>query len=101
MTTATDTNTERIARLEGAYEHLATKADLAQLELRLTQEMTQQELRLTQEMAQVESRLTQEMTQVESRMAQEIARVETRMTWRMIGAAGVIIAAVGLIVRFL
>ena len=79
MTMATDTNTERIARLEGAYEHLATKADLAQLELRLTQEMAQ----------------------VESRMAQQIAQVETRMTWRMIGAAGVIIAAVGLIVRFL
>ena len=97
MTTATDTNTERIARLEGAYEHLATKADLAQMELRLTQEMTQMESRLTQETA----RLTQEMAQVESRMAQEIARVESRMTWRLIGAAGVIIAAVGLIVRFL
>ncbi len=97
MTTATDTNTERIARLEGAYEHLATKADLAQMELRLTQEMTQ----MAQEMTRVEARLTQEMAQVESRMAQEIARVESRMTWRMIGAAGVVIAAVGLIVRFL
>ena len=96
MTMATDTNTERIARLEGAYEHLATKADLAQMELRLTQEMTQ----MAQEMTRVEARLTQEMAQVESRMAQEIARVESRMTWRMIGAAGVIIAAVGLIVRF-
>ena len=79
MAMAADTNTERIARLEGAYEHLATKADLAQLELRLTQEMAQ----------------------VESRLAQQIAQVETRMTWRMIGAAGVVIAAVGLIVRFL
>ena len=101
MTTATDPITERVARLEGAYEHLATKADLAQLELRLTQEMAQVELRLTQEITQAESRMAQEMTQVESRMAQEIARVESRMTWRMIGAAGVIIAAVGLIVRFL
>ena len=54
--------------MEGAYEHLATKADLVQLELRLTQQM---------------------------------ARMESRLTWRMIGAAGVIIAAVGLIVRFL
>ncbi len=26
---------ERLSRLEGAYEHLATKADLAQLEVRL------------------------------------------------------------------
>ena len=28
--------TERLARLEGAYDHLATKADLASLETRLT-----------------------------------------------------------------
>ena len=68
MATITDPITERVARLEGAYEHLATKADLVQLELRLTQQM---------------------------------AQMESRLTWRMIGAAGVIIAAVGLIVRFL
>ena len=83
MATATDTNTERIMRLEGAYEHLATKAALAHLELRLTQELTQMETRLTRQMAQMESRLT----------------------WRMIGAmagmSGAIITAVGLIVRFL
>ena len=36
MTTTTDPITERMARLEGAYEHLATKADLAQLESRMT-----------------------------------------------------------------
>ena len=38
MTTISDTNTDtdRISRLEGAYEHRATKADLAQMETRLT-----------------------------------------------------------------
>ena len=30
------TEAERLARLEGAYDHLATKADLANLEARLT-----------------------------------------------------------------
>ena len=30
------TDPQRLARLEGAYEHLATKADLKDLELRLT-----------------------------------------------------------------
>ena len=39
MATTTDTLTERVARLEGAYEHLATKADLAQMESRLTLRM--------------------------------------------------------------
>ena len=100
MTTATDPITERVARLEGVYEHLATKADLAQMELRLTQEMTQMESRMTQET----SRLTQEMTQLETRMVQQMAQMESRLTWRMIGAmvgmSGAIITAVGLIVRF-
>ena len=36
MATMTDPITERVARLEGAYEHLATKADLAQMETRMT-----------------------------------------------------------------
>lgn len=39
----TNTDTDRIARLEGAYEHLATKADVAQLEAR----MAEMEARLT------------------------------------------------------
>ena len=34
MTTACSTE-ERVARLEGGYEHLATKADLAAMESRL------------------------------------------------------------------
>ena len=72
MATATDPITERVARLEGAYEHLATKADLAQLELRLTQQM-----------AQMESRLT------------------WRMIGAMIGMSGATITAVALIVRFM
>ncbi|MCY3896543.1 MAG: hypothetical protein OXG17_08745 [Chloroflexi bacterium] len=35
------TDTQRLARLEGAYEHLATKADLKDLELRLTAEIAE------------------------------------------------------------
>ena len=33
---------QRVSRLEGAYEHLATKADLAQLELRLAEKFGHQ-----------------------------------------------------------
>ena len=75
MATMTDPIPERMARLEGAYEHLATKADLAHL--------------------------ATHMAQMETRMAQ----METRMTWRLIGAmvgmSGIIITSVALIVRFL
>ena len=38
---------ERLARLEGAYEHLVTKADLKDLELRLTSNLRSLETRLT------------------------------------------------------
>ena len=31
---------QRVGQLEGAYQHLATKADLAQLEIRLTKEIS-------------------------------------------------------------
>lgn len=75
MATMTDPIPERMARLEGAYEHLATKVDLAHL--------------------------ATHMAQLETRMAQ----METRMTWRLIGAmvgmSGIIITSVALIVRFL
>ena len=43
MLNDTNTDTDRISRLEGAYEHLATKADVAQLEAR----MAEMETRLT------------------------------------------------------
>ena len=46
MATMTDPITERMARLEGAYEHLATKADLAQLETRMAQMETRMTWRL-------------------------------------------------------
>ena len=37
---------ERVSRLEGAYEHLATKADLAELKAELMAAMAQMEVRL-------------------------------------------------------
>ena len=39
---------QRVSRLEGAYAHLATKADLAQLELRLTEKFGQLETKFSQ-----------------------------------------------------
>ena len=36
MATATTSIDERVSKMEGAYDHLATKPDLAQLESRLT-----------------------------------------------------------------
>ncbi|MDE2902570.1 MAG: hypothetical protein OXP73_06030 [Chloroflexota bacterium] len=41
------TEAERLSRLEGAYEHLATKADIADLRGELKVELTRVETRLT------------------------------------------------------
>ncbi len=47
MATMTDPPiTERMARLEGAYEHLATKADVAQIETRVAEMETRMTWRL-------------------------------------------------------
>ena len=50
MTTETReriTDPERLSRLEGAYGHLATKADIAALETRLTEKIAALETRMT------------------------------------------------------
>ena len=46
MATMTDPITERMAHLEGSYEHLATKADVAQLETRMVEMETRMTWRL-------------------------------------------------------
>ncbi len=52
---------ERLSRLEGAYEHLATKADLAELKGELKAEMAEMEGGLKAEMAHMEVRLVRWM----------------------------------------
>ena len=42
MTNPTLTPEERLSRLEGVYEHLATKADLANLKAELSKDVTDQ-----------------------------------------------------------
>ena len=71
-------------------DSLATKADLAEVEGRVMLEI-----------AQAEGRLRVEIAQSEGRVMAALSKSETRVTWRMVGATGVMIAAVGLMIRFL
>ena len=57
MTTERLTQTERIARLEGAYEHLATKADIAELRGEFQAEISRLEGHIDTRIAELESRL--------------------------------------------
>ncbi len=58
--TTQPTDTERLSRLEGAYEHLATKADVAEVKTDVAEikgELGTVEARLEARMADMESRL--------------------------------------------
>lgn len=123
MTTLSDTNmdtdTDRIACLEGAYVHLSTKADVAQLVEQMTQQIADSELRMKQNIADSEKRMVRHMTGREayrtqnaansgkcltkqmSRLETRLAEMESRLTWRLIGAVGVIVVAKILMERFL
>lgn len=78
---------ERVSRLEGGYDHLATKADVAQTRTEVANVRT--------EVANVRT----ENAESESRTAQRIADAQSRNTRWLIAIAGLIIAAVTLIDR--
>ena len=65
MATVPPTIEERLARLEGVYDHLASKADLAELRAILKDDI-----------ARVESDLRNDIARVESDLKNDIARVQ-------------------------
>ena len=66
MATVPPTVEERLARLEGVYDHLASKADLAELRAVLKDDI-----------AHVESDLKADIARVESGLKDDIAHVQT------------------------
>ena len=68
MATVPPTIEERLARLEGVYDHLASKADLAELRSILKDDI-----------ARVESDLKAEITRVESSLKDDMARLQAEM----------------------
>ena len=81
--TTTDDIRERVSRLEGGYDHLATKADLARLEARV---------------GQLESRMEARFEQMETRMDARFAQMENRLLLKF---GGLVIATVGVAVAVL
>ena len=66
MATVPPTIEERLARLEGVYDHLASKADLAELRAVLKDDMA----RLQAEITRVESGLKDDITHLQAEMAE-------------------------------
>ena len=71
MATVPPTIEERLARLEGVYDHLASKADLAELRAVLKDDIA----RLQAEITRVESGLKDDIT----RLKDDIARLQAEM----------------------
>ena len=95
---------QRVGQLEGAYNHLATKADLSQMEARLTGDSSQMGTRLTADISRVETRLTADISRVETRLTRDISNLKSDINKVIIGLAGlqlVGLGAVAAIMRFL
>ncbi|MDE0336056.1 MAG: hypothetical protein OXI80_00170 [Caldilineaceae bacterium] len=84
------TESERIARIEGAYEHLATKADVE------TVKTAVHEVRA--EVQTVKTELQNEIQTVRSEMHGEIAGIKNDLRW-MKWALGIVV--VGVLLPFL
>ena len=108
MTTATDG--DRLSRLEGAYEHLATKADLERLRGDLQREMEQMRGDLQREMEQMRGDLQREMEQMRGGLQGEMERMrgdlrgemqamENRLLIRLGGIVGLAAAITVAVVR--
>ncbi len=82
--------TERLARIEGAYEHLATKADLQAVKSELQGDMATVKSELQGAIAAVQSELQGDIATVQSDMA--AVKSELRLLkWLMgIGIAGIL-----------
>ena len=74
---------ERLSRLEGGYEHLATKADIERVlvaveRLRVEGERNRAEAQLENERARAEARADNERARAEAQIENERARAEAR-----------------------
>ena len=96
MTTSTENLGERLSRIEGGYEHLATKADVADVRA----ELTNVKAELKADIAELRTELKADVAEANGkvdRLTIEMARMETRLLLRM---GGLVVAAVAAAVGF-
>ena len=80
MTTETReriTDADRISRLEGAQEHMATRADLIALDARLSEKIVESEIRSTERIAE---KIAASEIRLTEKIAERIAESEARTT---------------------
>ena len=100
MTNPPLTPEERLSRLEGVYEHLATKADIARLEGEIKAEGTHLEGQIKAEGTRLEGQITRREGEVKTAMAElktELHKGLNRNLYITIGA----VVAVAALVKYL
>ena len=91
----TMSNEERIARLEAGYEHLATKADLAEVRTDLKSDVAEVRTDLKSDVAGVRTDLADNRADFKSDIATaqgETTRRIDRLFWAVIGIGGGLLA---------
>ena len=102
------TETERLARIEGAYEHLATRADVESVRSELKADIQEVRSDLTAEIQSVRSELKADIQEVRTeiqsvRSDMDVMRNELRwLRWLMaIGVAGILLPLLQRLFAFL
>ena len=89
---------ERIARMEGQIEHMATRADIERVRADLSAEIQRVRADLSAEIERVRADLTADT----ERLRAEVARQSAMLTWRMIIVVGIAQAiGIGALLQFL
>lgn len=88
------TSEEGLSRLEGAYEHLATKADLQVLETRMVQQIADSEARSAKQRTDMETRLTKQIAESETRIVKWVVGA---LTGGIVAGAAIVTAVVNIV----
>ena len=89
----TASNEERIARLEAAYEHMATKQDMAEMESRILTAISNGQSETNRRIDDTNRRIDDTNQRIDRTSEASNARID-RVFWAVLGVGGALLAAV-------
>ena len=79
-----------VNQLKGAYEHLATKADVTQLK----SDIVRLEGKMDSNLARLEGKIDSDIGRLEGKMDSDLANLENRLTRWIAGGIGVVVIGI-------
>ena len=90
-----------VNQLKGAYEHVATKADVAllksditRLEGKIDSDITRLEGKMDSNLARLEGKIDSDIGRLEGKMDSDLANLENRLTRWIAGGIGVVVIGI-------